>query len=130
MSCCRYCTYPGTPHIADHHEHDCPALLAQEAEEAHQRKARDLVEMLDELRRPPETSHRTRKIYVYALAVEYPKGSKRKGWAPEGWNEEYAFYWPRLRTYLSEGAANHQAKRLREYGAVVQVLRSRQVTWD
>jgi hypothetical protein len=72
---CPYCTYPGqyvdtASASSDHHEHDCPALLAQEADEEHQRKARDLVEMLDDLRKPPETSHGTRKVYVYSLAVE------------------------------------------------------------
>lgn len=127
---CPYCTIPGSESVADHHEHDCPRLLAQEAEEAHQRKARDLVEMLDELRKPPETSHGSRKIYVYSLSVEYPRASKRKGWAPEGWGEEYAFHWPKLRTYLTERAAHQRAALLQSYGAHVEVLRSKPVTWD
>lgn len=126
---CRYCSIPPGV-VADHWEENCPVLSRMAQDEEHTRLGRDLVEMLGDLRKPPETSHGSRKIYVYSLSVEYPKGSQSEGWAPEDWNRDYPFYWPKLRTYLSERGANQRASMLRGYGAAVQVVRSKQVRWD
>lgn len=88
----------------------------------------------------------SRPVYVYRLRVEVPPESvDDPDWYPESpsfeierWYDHEQdtgarvlrrFRWPQRRLYLSGGAARSQARRLREWGATVEVERSEAVEW-
>lgn len=80
-----------------------------------------------------------RPVYVYRLVVEYPEGSQRWGWAPDGWEKpewdgnpdaDLSFRWPQVRMCLSAGTAKRRAKLLESYGAKVLIERSAPVQFD
>lgn len=88
------------------------------------------------------TVHLSRSRYVYCLEIEYPEGSKVKGWEPKGYSDPmevnglnilkhyYPFKWPRERVFLTATAAAVRAQTLTHYGAKVTVYRSRPVEWQ
>lgn len=75
--------------------------------------------------------------FVYRLEVEYPPGSNKPGWEPEGWRAEKGdasgwappFEWPRVRMYFNPHAAHKRAELLARWGATVRVVPSNVVTW-
>lgn len=81
-------------------------------------------------------------VRVYRLEVTIPEGSEKRGWQPEGWEEEFGgivatdsdgapeyrtFSWPQRRLYLSPSSARKRAELLRRWGATVEISRSEPV---
>lgn len=66
---------------------------------------------------------------MYRLIVQYPEKPTIPDHSPYG-SEGIPFSWPMKRDYLSLGGAQHRANLFREYGATVEIVASRPVSWE